>query len=185
MQNGRPIITKSEANPTLLSSTMCMLWAAVNAVLSLETATQPEGGLSRPRRSWCSSLNVTLATVVCCDRNNHRFVIVIALSQEIIWSNLRQHLSYVHKHAHVYCATCFYFTCGRQSIWQPCTLNPTLLLLNMSTCWAVFVPEVIFSFQSVSVLEMLLKINQLITCSGNTGCLDIRHWVCGCRFDAI
>jgi len=44
--------------------------------------------------------------------------------------------------------------------------NPTLLLLHMSTCWAVFMPEVIFSFQNVSVLEMLLKINQLISYRG-------------------
>ena len=46
MQNSKPLITNSEANPTLLSSTLCVRWAAVNAVLLLETATQPEGGVS-------------------------------------------------------------------------------------------------------------------------------------------
>jgi len=40
-KNSKPIITKSEANPTRLSSTVCVRWATVNAALLLETATQP------------------------------------------------------------------------------------------------------------------------------------------------
>jgi hypothetical protein len=39
--NIKPTITKSEANPTRLSSTVCVRLVTVNAVLLLETATQP------------------------------------------------------------------------------------------------------------------------------------------------